>query len=103
MSAKIIVFASFHPNAGEEAEVEEILRRMVGPTRAEPGNEIYDLYRDDDTEEGESFHLFELYADQAALEQHRSTDHYRRYRATITAHLAAPIGVKVLDALDARG
>ena len=36
---------SFFPNPGQENEVETILRCMVGPTRGEPGNEIYDLYK----------------------------------------------------------
>lgn len=40
----VLVFASFEPKAGQEEAVEAILKGMVGPTRQEPGNEIYDLY-----------------------------------------------------------
>jgi quinol monooxygenase YgiN len=74
---------------------------MVAPTRAEPGNLRYDLYR---TNTGaDSFHFFEIYADQAALDAHRATGHYKAYRASIPDHLAEPIGVKVLSGLDVAG
>jgi len=97
----VIVFASFHPKPGEAGAVEKILRGMVDPTRAEPGNEIYDLYKK--AEAPASFHLFERYTDQAALQAHRETAHYRAYRASIVDHLAEPIGVVVLNTVDAKG
>ena len=95
--SKVIVFASFTPSPGAEAEVERILSGMVPPTRAEPGCETYDLYR---TSEGDlTFHIFEVYSDRAALEAHRASAHYKAYRAAIPDHLAEPIGVKVLAAV----
>ena len=97
----VIVFASFRPKPGQEAAVEKILKGMVGPTRDEPGNEIYDLYKK--TEAPASYHLFERYADQAALQAHRETAHYKAYRASIVDHLAEPIGVVVLGAVDVKG
>ena len=98
----VIVFASFSPNPGQEADVEEILRGMVGPTRAEPGNEIYDLYKKTADSDGTpTFHFFERYADADALQAHRDTDHYKAYRAKIMDYLSEPIGVVVLDAIDA--
>jgi len=72
---------------------------MTGPTRAEPGNRIYNLYKDANG----GFHLFELYADQAAVEAHRATAHYKAYRAAIADLLAEPIGVKILTGLDVKG
>ena len=98
----ILVFASFEPKAGKEETVQKILQGMVGPTRQEPGNEIYDLYERKNGPDGErSFHLFEKYTDASALEYHRETEHYKNYRATITEHLDVPIGVVVLAAIDA--
>jgi len=95
----VTVFASFAPKPGKEAEVEKILRVMTGPTRAEPGNRIYNLYKDANG----GFHLFELYADQAAVEAHRATAHYKAYRAAVADLLAEPIGVKILTGLDVKG
>ena len=98
----VIVFASFLPKPEQEDEVKKILNNMVGPTRAEPGNEIYDVYqKNGDAENPTSFHLFERYSDGDALQHHRETDHYKAYRAKIVDYLAEPIGVLVLDAVDA--
>jgi len=98
----VLVFASFEPKPGQEETVQKTLQGMVGPTRQEPGNEIYDLYERKNGPDGMlSFHLFEKYKDAAALEYHRETEHYKNYRATITEHLDVPIGVVVLAAIDA--
>ena len=100
----VIVFASFSPNPGQEGEVEKILRGMVEPTRAEPGNQIYDLYKKTAESDGSpTFHFFERYTDADALQAHRETDHYKAYRARIMDYLSEPIGVVVLDAVDAVG
>ncbi len=63
----------------------------------------YDLYEASQTagEEG-SFHLFEKYEGPAALEAHRASEHYKHYRAAIGSHLAEPIAVQVLSAVDAK-
>lgn len=95
----VTVFASFSPKPGHEADVEKILRGMTGPTRREPGNRIYDLY--EDAQGG--FHLFELYIDEAAIEAHRATPHYKAYRAAIADLLAQPIAVKILTGVDVKG
>jgi len=99
---KVLVFASFRPKSGQEKEVETILRGMVAPTRNEPGNECYDLYKRQVSREGEhSYHLFEKYRDGEALQAHRDSEHYKNYRSAIGDHLAEPIGVIVLEAVDA--
>jgi quinol monooxygenase YgiN len=94
----VIVFASFRPGPGKEDEVEALLSWMVGHTRTEPGCERYDLYRAPG--DGTTFHLFERYRDDAALEAHRASEHYVEYRRKVTDLLEAPIDVLVLDALD---
>lgn len=92
----ITVFASFYPKKDQESKVKEILMNMIQPTRAEEGNKVYDLY-DMKNENGETFHLFEIYNDKDALEFHRGTDHYKNYRKVILDHLEKPIEVKVLN------
>ncbi len=104
MADPILVFASFQPKPGLEADVREILNDMIGPTRAEPGNVRYDLYLGQ--KQGgvpQSYHLFEQYKDQAALEAHRQSDHYKAYRARIADYLAEPVGVQLLSIIDAAG
>lgn len=95
----VSVFASFTPLPGKERELHDLLAWMVGQTRAEPGCERYDLYRRQADEV--SFHLFERYRDDDALQAHRAAPHYVEYRAKVVDLLEGPIGVVVLDAVDA--
>jgi quinol monooxygenase YgiN len=96
----VSVFASFRPHPGSEAELRSLLEWMIERTRAEPGCERYDLYEERDG--GGALHLFERYRDQDALEAHRATEHYVEYRRRVADLLRDPIGVVVLDPIDAR-
>ena len=95
----VTVFASFTPVAGKEQELHDLLAWMVGHTRAEPGCERYDLYRRSG-DEGGSFHLFERYRDEDALQAHRASDHYVEYRRKVVELLDGAIDVLVLDGID---
>lgn len=95
----VSVFASFQPREGSEESLRSLLAWMVERTRAEPGCERYDLY--EEREANGALHLFERYRDQEALEAHRASDHYVEYRRRVADLLAEPIGVVVLDPIDA--
>jgi len=95
----ISVFASFFPHLESTSEFLGLMAGMVRDTRNEPGCLRYDLFAEAGEETG--FHLFETYADSDALEAHRAADHYQAYRATVSDLLAKPIGVVVLEAVDA--
>ena len=101
MSERVSVIASFLPKPGEEKNVEGILRGMIAPTRAEAGCERYELYQGPG--QPKSFVLFEIYSDQAALEAHRNTGHYKSYRARVSDLLNEPIKVQLLQVLDVGG
>ena len=94
----ISVFASFYPHPESADAFLELMDGMVTGTRAEPGCLRYDLFT---ATADDSYHLFEIYADNDALEAHRATDHYKAYRAAAPDLLAEPIGVLVLDPIDA--
>jgi quinol monooxygenase YgiN len=100
VSDLISVVATFIPKEGQEGAVESTLRGMVGPTRAEPGCKRYDLYRSAGSDT--KFILIEAYDGQSALEAHRATEHYKSYRSRIADMLQDPIGVVVLNAVDAK-
>jgi quinol monooxygenase YgiN len=99
MTTTVSVIATFTPLPGKEQEVGEVLRAMIAPTRAEPGNLRYELYRDMDL--SAVFVLIEMYKDQAAVEAHRAGEHYKAYRACIPELLSAPIKVQLLREIDA--
>lgn len=95
----VVLLATFEPQSTTVNDVEKILRGMVAPTRAEPGNEIYDLYSTGDGAELR-FHLFERYFGGDALAAHRDSEHYKSYRAAIGDLLASDISVLMLTGLD---
>jgi quinol monooxygenase YgiN len=64
-----VVIARYRARTGEEGRVEEALRKMTAPTRAEPGSLDYQVFRDPGQPGG--FVLFERYADADAFEAHR--------------------------------
>lgn len=62
---------------GHEEEAAALLRQMVEPTRAEPGNLMYLVHRSP-TEPGRFF-FYEQYTDQAALDAHRASPHFQQF------------------------
>ena len=99
--SKIVVFASFYPKNKKNNEVKDIILAMVYPTRSEEGNEIYNFYEAKKVDgKNNSFHLFEVYKDPAALDFHRNTSHYKNYRSKIVGLLDRPIEVKILTSVD---
>ena len=76
---EFVVIAQYRAHAGEADRVEEALRQMVAPTRAEPGNLDYQVFRDPG--DRSLFVLFERYADESAFDAHRATGHFGAYLA----------------------
>ena len=93
----ITAVVEYHPSAGKNEEVEAILRGMIGPVRGEPGCLRYELLSRRDAF---MFLLVETYADPAAIEVHRATDHYMDYRARIEPLLASPIKPAIFDPVE---
>lgn len=58
-----------------------LLSGMVAPSRAEPGNLRWDVWRD--TADPDRFVLDELYVDAAAVAAHRDTAHFKAYAAGV--------------------
>lgn len=66
---------------GKAAELETLIRGMVGPCRAEAGNLRWDIWQDRD--DPARFVLDELYKDDAAVAAHRTTPHFLAYAAKV--------------------
>lgn len=64
-------------SAEKVAEAEGYLRELIAPTRAEPGCLTYEIYRSKDDPHAFFFH--EQYADEAAVDAHRSSPHFQRF------------------------
>ena len=97
MSQPVIVIATFAAQSERRGELRALLEGMIAPTRSEEGCRRYDLY---DVPADGDLVLIERYDDEAALDHHRTTGHYRNYRRHLGALIARPISVKVLAAVD---
>lgn len=95
----IVVIAALTAKEGREAEFEQVFLRMTDAVRAnEPGNSLYQLARSRDEPRG--YRVFEAYADDAALEAHRASAHYKEGGRALRELVEAPPKVDVYDAVD---
>jgi quinol monooxygenase YgiN len=97
-----VVFVRFFPKPGQATRVQSILQGMVVATRREPGCRRYDLFGAPGQADESVFFLVENYADEAAIQAHRETAHYKEYRANILDLLERPPEVHVLAPIDAK-
>ncbi|MBE7219900.1 MAG: antibiotic biosynthesis monooxygenase [Caulobacteraceae bacterium] len=95
----IAVTAHLTAREGREAEFEHAFLQMVDAVRAnEPGNRLYQLARGRDGDR--RYVVLELYADEAALEAHRTSDHYKAGGRSLRELVESPPEVKVFDAVE---
>jgi quinol monooxygenase YgiN len=71
---EFVVIAQYRALPGAADLVAEALRNMVEPTRSEPGNLDYQVFRD--PADPSLFVLFERYADESAFDAHRASPHF---------------------------
>ncbi|WP_054813779.1 putative quinol monooxygenase, partial [Nocardia arizonensis] len=84
----ISVIAELTVQDGKGAEFESVVADLVEQIKAnEPGNQAYQLVRS--KSDPNSYRIFELYADQAALEAHGKSDHFRAAGKQLATLLAA--------------
>ncbi|MDN3359090.1 DUF2218 domain-containing protein [Actinomadura sp. DC4] len=75
MSFAVIVHYRAQP--GQERRVREALTRMIAPSRAEPGNLLYEVCAD--PSDSAAFSLYERYIDGDAFTAHAESPHFARW------------------------
>jgi quinol monooxygenase YgiN len=92
------IVATIPVQPGKQAEFEAIFANLAAAVRAdEPGNVFYQLCRS--REDAQSYKVLELYKDQAAVEAHRASAHFRAAGPLLGGVVAGPPVIEVLDAL----
>ena len=71
----VVLAVTWVAKEGEADAIAEILRQGMPISRSEPGCLQYDVHRDQD--DANRFFIFERYVDEAALEAHGSSVHFR--------------------------
>jgi quinol monooxygenase YgiN len=72
-----VVAATWTAQPGKEDIVLDAVEKLTPLSRAEPGNQVYQAYRD--PQNPLVFHLFEIYDDEAAYAAHGASDHFAAY------------------------
>lgn len=72
-----VVAATWRAKEGEESRVEETIRTMTPPSRAEEKNLFYQAQVSPD--DPSTFLLYEQYVDEAGYEEHKATPHFQKH------------------------
>ena len=78
---ELFIFARFRARAGHEAAVEEALREVVPPSRAEPGCVSIHAFRS--IRDRQLFYIHSRWKDEAAFETHAGLPHTTRFIARV--------------------
>ena len=73
----VVLHATWTVKEGSEDVALAALERLAPLSRREPGCRFYQPYRD--PAEPRVIHIFEVYDDEAAVEAHGASDHFRTY------------------------
>jgi quinol monooxygenase YgiN len=72
-----VVVARWTAKPGEEAAVAAAIDALIEPSRAEPGNLVYQAHRD--PADACVFMLYEQYVNEAAYRAHGESEHFQRH------------------------
>jgi quinol monooxygenase YgiN len=89
--AELFIFGRFRAHPGEEAAVEQAIRDVVGPSRAEPG--CLDIHAFRSTRDPRLFYIHSRWVDEAAFERHAELPHTVRFIERVQALIDHPLDV----------
>jgi quinol monooxygenase YgiN len=91
----IAVVATIKTKPGTGAEFEAVAKELVAEVNAkEPGCKLYQLHKSD---AADTYVFLERYVDQAAIETHRGTPHFKDLGKKMGAFMDGRPDVKVLQ------
>ena len=91
------VIARLRAKEGQETALQEVLEGLIGPTRAEAGCLLYELWQD--RADPASFTFVEEWTSDEALAAHGETDHIQSGRAAMSDLLAEPLDLELFKLL----
>jgi len=92
--SEVYVIARSAARRGKEAQLRELLRGMLVPTRAESGCKLYELYESDTKGR---FYFYEIWESQSALDRHAASPHFKHLEQTIAEFVQEPFEVNILE------
>ncbi len=94
MAEDVRVAAFLHAQPGQEDAVRNAALACVEPTRAEAGNDMYVLHRDE--KDPSLFVFIEHWKSKQDLNQHMQTPHVKALTNALEGKLAKPVAVHIL-------
>jgi quinol monooxygenase YgiN len=92
------VVATLKVAEGKNADFEAVFRDLAAQVKAnEPGNRLYQVCRA--KADGNTYVVMEIYADQAALEAHGKSDHFRAAGPKIGPTLGGKPDIQYFDTI----
>jgi quinol monooxygenase YgiN len=93
-----VVTARWVAKAGEEEKVLGAIRRLIEPSRAEPGCLYYQPNRD--PADPRVFFFYEQYADADAFQAHRDSEHFQQHAVGVAMPLLEEREVTFYETVD---
>ncbi len=94
-----IIIAELKAAPGMRAQLLELLDGMLAPSRAEAGCISYRYFVS--SEDPDLIHFFEEWQDQASIEEHFATDHFRDLGVRIQNHIISGPAIRIYEAVPA--
>ncbi len=92
------IIATVKVQDGKHAEAEAVFGELAAQVRAnEPGNTLYQLVKS--RTDANTYVMMELYDDEAAIEAHRKSDHFRAAGPKLATIVAGPPDIQYFDAV----
>ena len=92
------VVATLKVAEGKGGEFEAVFRDLAAQVRAnEPGNKMYQVFKS--KADGNTYVVMEVYADQAALEAHGKSDHFKAAGPKIGPMLGGKPDIQYFDSI----
>lgn len=73
----VVLAVTWVAKAGKEADATKVFSILQGESRKEPGCLMYVVHRHKD--DARRFFIYEQYKDEAALQAHRDSHHFKEY------------------------
>jgi len=88
---ELFIFGRFHARPGDERAVEEALRDVVGPSRAEAGCLSIQAFRS--ARDPRLFYIHSRWVDEVAFDQHAGLPHTVRFIERVQTLIDHPLDV----------
>ena len=93
-TSEIQLVVSMVAKPGKEEELREVLRRLLEPTRKEPGCRRYEMYA---SEQKGKFFALEIWDSRQALDEHMQTPHFKAAEPRFSEFVQGTIDINILD------